>query len=387
MASAIQAAASAGGPSQHTLLQDDGMDFVDAVRAAEKARIALTGPAGSGKTWTGLSIGTGLLPEGGTLGVIDSERGSAAKYAGLFTFKHMKPATFEPQTLMRALAIAADRGIDVVFIDSFTHYWSGKGGALAQVDARTQASRSKNAFTTGWKDVSPILLDMLDAILSYPGHVIASMRVKTEWVIQENDQGKKEPTKLGMKLDQRDGTEYEFDLVGALDQDHALKVDKSRYPTIPVGSVWEKPDFAFGRTVAEWLDDGEGSALGVMDYKRLATGSDMTPQQLLDLLSEVEGRGLLGAAVLDLSRQATSLGDLIKLMGSGARVKDPGTDSDGLRALRHRLTESGRLGSLVPGFDGEPTAIGDLIGFVQNQARQNGQAPAAQGGDTEKNAA
>ena len=385
MAQATQAAASAGGPTQHTLLQDDGMDFVPAVRAAEKARIALTGPAGSGKTWTGLSIGTGLLPEGGTLGVIDSERGSAAKYAGLFTFKHLKPPTFEPQTLMRALAIAADRGIDVVFIDSFTHYWSGKGGALAQVDARTQASRSKNAFTTGWKDVSPILLDMLDAILSYPGHVIASMRVKTEWVIQENEQGKKEPTKLGMKLDQRDGTEYEFDLVGALDQDHVLKVDKSRYPTIPVGSVWEKPDFSFGRTIAEWLDDGEGNALGVMDYQRLAIGAEMTPQQLLELLNEVEGRGLLGAAVLDLSRQATSLGELIKLMGSAARVKDPATDPDGLRALRHRLTESGRLGALVPGFDGAPTAIGDLIGFVQNQARQNGQA--AQGGNTEGNAA
>ncbi|MCF0086621.1 MULTISPECIES: ATP-binding protein [unclassified Streptomyces] len=381
-----QAAANAGGRTQHTLIQDDGLDFVDAVRAAEKARIALTGPAGSGKTWTGLSIGTGLLPEGGTLGVIDSERGSAAKYAGLFTFKHMKPATFEPQTLMRALAIAADRGIDVVFIDSFTHYWSGKGGALAQVDARTQASRSKNAFTTGWKDVSPILLDMLDAILSYPGHVIASMRVKTEWVIQENDQGKKEPTKVGMKLDQRDGTEYEFDLVGALDMDHVLKVDKSRYPTIGVGSVWDKPDFAFGRQIADWLDDGEGNALGVMDYQRLAISPEMMPQQLLELLAEVEGRGLLGAAVLGLDRQATSLGELIKLMGSGARVKDPATDPDGLRALRLRLEQSGRLGALVPGMDGQPTAIGDLIGFVQSKARQAGQQ-AAQGDAAERGAA
>lgn len=179
MASAAEAPATAGGPTKHTLIQADGLDFEDAVRAAEKARIALTGPSGSGKTYTALSIGTGLLPPGGTLGVIDTERGSASKYAGLFTFKTMKLPSFEPQALIRALAVAAARGIDVVVIDSLTHFWSGRGGALAQVDARTQESRSKNAFTTGWKDVSPILLDMLDAILSYPGHVIATMRVKT----------------------------------------------------------------------------------------------------------------------------------------------------------------------------------------------------------------
>lgn len=374
MAQAIQAAASAGGPTSHTQNQVDGLDFEDAVRAAEKARIALTGPSGSGKTYTALSIGTGLLPEGGTLGVIDTERGSASKYAGLFTFKTMKLPSFEPQALIRALAVAAARGIDVVIIDSLTHFWSGRGGALAQVDQKTKNSSSKNAFTTGWKDVSPLLLDMLDAILSYPGHVITTMRVKTEWVIQENDRGKKEPTKVGMKLDQRDGIDYEFDLVGALDQSHVLTVDKSRYPTIEVGSQHEKPEFAFGQTIAQWLDDGEGDALGVMDYARMAVDPQQTPQQLLNLLADAETAGLVGAAVLDLGKQATSLGALIRLMGSGARVKDPTTNPDGIRALRVRLEQSGQLGALVPGLDGEPTKIGDLIAFTQKQRHQSQQA-------------
>jgi energy-coupling factor transporter ATP-binding protein EcfA2 len=380
MATATEAARTAGGPTSHTLIQNDGLDFEDAVRAAEKARIALTGPSGSGKTYTALSIGTGLLPEGGTLGVIDTERGSASKYAGLFTFKTMKLPSFEPQALIRALAVAAARGIDVVIIDSLTHFWSGRGGALAQVDQKTKSSSSKNAFTTGWKDVSPLLLDMLDAILSYPGHVICTMRVKTEWVIQENDRGKKEPTKVGTKLDQRDGIDYEFDLVGALDQSHTMSVDKSRYPTIEVGSVHEKPDFGFGQTISQWLDDGEGNALGVMDYVALALDPQQTPQQLLNLLTDVEGRGLLGAAVLGLDRQATSLGALIRLMGSAARVKDPATSPDDLRALRMRLEQSGRLAALVPGMDGQPTPIGDLISFTQHhkqQAAQSGERSAA----------
>ncbi|MFJ1782483.1 ATP-binding protein [Streptomyces anulatus] len=385
MATATEAARNAGGPTSHTQNQMDGLDFEDAVRAAEKARIALTGPSGSGKTYTALSIGTGLLPEGGTLGVIDTERGSASKYAGLFTFKTMKLPSFEPQALIRALAVAAARGIDVVIIDSLTHFWSGRGGALAQVDQKTQNSKSKNAFTSGWKDVSPVLLDMLDAILSYPGHVITTMRVKTEWVIQENDRGKKEPTKVGMKLDQRDGIDYEFDLVGALDQSHMMTVDKSRYPTIEVGSVHEKPDFSFGHTIAQWLDDGEGNALGVMDYARMAVDPKQTPQQLLDLLSDAETAGLLGAAVLDLGKQATSLGSLIRLMGSAARVKDPATPVDGIRSLRMRLEQSGRLDALVPGLDGEPTRIGDLISFVQDRSRQAGQSSATNGGQAERN--
>ncbi|MFD9721036.1 ATP-binding protein [Streptomyces sp. NPDC059076] len=370
MAQATEARAnSAAGPTSHIQNLVDGLDFEDAVRAAEKARIALTGPSGSGKTYTALSIGTGLLPEGGTLGVIDTERGSASKYAGLFAFKTMKLPSFEPQALIRALAVAATRGINVAVIDSLTHFWSGRGGALAQVDQKTRASSSKNAFTTGWKDVSPLLLDMLDAILSYPGHVICTMRVKTEWVIQENDRGKKEPTKVGTKLDQRDGIDYEFDLVGALNQAHTMTVDKSRYPTIEVGSLHERPDFAFGQAIAQWLNDGQGDALGVMDFVHLAMDPEQTPQQLLSLLADAEAHGLLGAAVLGLDKQATSLGALIRLMGSAARAKDPATSPDDLRTLRMRLDQSGRLGSLVPGMDGAPTPIGDLIKFAQHHSQ------------------
>ena len=387
MAQAIQAAASAGGPTSYTQNLADGLDFEDAVRAAEKARLALTGPSGSGKTYTALSIGTGLLPEGGTLGVIDTERGSASKYAGLFTFKTMKLPSFEPQALIRALAVAAARGIDVIIIDSLTHFWSGRGGALAQVDAKTKASNSKNAFTTGWKDVSPLLLDMVDAILSYPGHVICTMRVKTEWVIQENDRGKKEPTKVGTKLDQREGMDYEFDLVGALNQDHMMTIDKSRYPTIEVGSAHDRPDFAFGQTIAQWLDDGEGNAMTVMDYVAAAIDPEQTPQALLDMLTDVESRGLLGAAVLDLGRQATSLGVLIKLMGSGARVRDVQTSADDLRSLHARLAQGDRLKELVPGLDGHPTAIGDLIKFVGPTRAAAATTTAAQGGATEGQAA
>ncbi|MET9436977.1 hypothetical protein, partial [Streptomyces sp. NPDC006551] len=104
------------------------------------------------------------------------------------------------------------------------------------------------------------------------------------------------------------------------------------------------------------------------------------------LLTDVETHGLLGAAVLGMDRQATSLGALIKLMGSAARAKSPATTPDELRALRMRLEQSGRLGSLVPGFDGQPTPIGDLIKFALTKKTITPPSP-SQGEDAKRSAA
>lgn len=54
--------------------------FQPATRETAKARIALQGPGGSGKTKTALRMAEGLA-KGGQIGVVDTERGSALKYA------------------------------------------------------------------------------------------------------------------------------------------------------------------------------------------------------------------------------------------------------------------------------------------------------------------
>ena len=52
--------------------------FKKATKEQAKARIALFGPSGSGKTKSALRIAKGL---GNKIALIDSERGSASKYA------------------------------------------------------------------------------------------------------------------------------------------------------------------------------------------------------------------------------------------------------------------------------------------------------------------
>lgn len=284
-------------------------DFVDATPEAEKARIALQGPSGCGKTWTALRIAQGL---GGEIGLIDTEHGSASKYGRNFKFKTLKLSHYDPMNLVRAIARASERGIGVLIIDSGSHFWSGKGGILAKVD---EAARRMGGNTFGgWKDVRPIEQTMLDAILSFPGHVIITLRVKTEWSIEENERGKKVPVKIGLKPEQRDGLDYEFDVVGELDLSHNLTVSKSRVVDVPVGEVVEMAGEEFGKRIADWL--GSGAELpNANDYRDRALDKNADRQALLDLYQEVQQRGLLGAAVIDDTDEAVSLGALITKRG------------------------------------------------------------------------
>ena len=56
------------------------MPFQKAVKYGSKLRLALAGPSGSGKTYTALTLACALAGDK-PVAVIDTERGSASKYA------------------------------------------------------------------------------------------------------------------------------------------------------------------------------------------------------------------------------------------------------------------------------------------------------------------
>jgi hypothetical protein len=77
-------------------------------------------------------------------------------------------------------------------------------------------------------------------------------------VVEETDDGKSRPRKIGMRPIQRDGTEYEFDVVGDMDQDNTLVISKTRCPDL-AGQVLRRPDIALAATLWAWLTDGEAT--------------------------------------------------------------------------------------------------------------------------------
>ncbi|MFC7650024.1 AAA family ATPase [Streptosporangium lutulentum] len=120
--------------------------FTTATKERAKARIALIGPTGSGKTYTALLTATGL---GGRIALVDTEHGSAAKYADEFAFDTLPLTVFRPTTLVDVLAVAAHDGYDVMIIDSLSHFWSGAAGCWSRSTTRPSASEEAATSPVG----------------------------------------------------------------------------------------------------------------------------------------------------------------------------------------------------------------------------------------------
>lgn len=222
--------------------------FKKATKHESKLRLALIGPSGTGKTYSALAIASNL---GSRVAVIDTERGSASKYADLFDFDVLELDRYSPVDYVESIRQAEEAGYDVLVIDSLSHAWSGRGGALEMVDSIAKRSKTANSFSA-WRDVTPLHNDMVDSMIGCKCHVIVTLRAKTEWVQEKDERGKTHIRKVGMAAVQRDGMEYEFDVVGDLDQDNALTITKTRCPAL-TGAVVVKPGVQLANVLAEWL--------------------------------------------------------------------------------------------------------------------------------------
>lgn len=227
--------------------------FKQAQRQQSKLRMTIDGPAGSGKTYTALRFAHSLA-DGGKIAVIDTERGSASKYVGdapdgaPWQFDVAELTSFSPETYAQLIEMAARGGYSVLVIDSLSHAWEGKEGAL---EIKQKIGDSWSA----WRHVTPIHNRMVDAILQAPMHVITTMRSRMEYVQEQNAQGKTIIRKVGLSPIQRPGMEYEFDIVADIDYAHILTVSKSRCSAV-ADMIVEKPGPAFMQPVIEWLTSG-----------------------------------------------------------------------------------------------------------------------------------
>src|ERR1700730_17168880 len=79
------------------------IEFRRAVKRDAKVRLAISGPSGSGKTYTLLKIATEL---GGPIAFVDTERGSAEKYADLFEFDTLPLESFSPDLIPQLIETA-----------------------------------------------------------------------------------------------------------------------------------------------------------------------------------------------------------------------------------------------------------------------------------------
>jgi len=222
--------------------------FTKANKTKSKLRCAIFGPSGAGKTFSSLAIAKGM---GGRVALIDTERQSASKYADRFDFDTLDLPRNDIDTYIMAIGAAARDGYDVLIIDSLSHGWSE---LLMEIDKLTATKYRGNSWSA-WSEGTPKQKRMVEAILSFDGHIIATMRSKTEWTTTQNSKGKTTPQRVGLTPEQGKGIEYEFDLLLELNVDHMATVLKDRTGKYQ-DKVIEKPGESFGAELVAWLNEG-----------------------------------------------------------------------------------------------------------------------------------
>lgn len=260
------------------------MAFKKAVKYDAKLRMALAGPSGSGKTYTSLVLAHALA-NGGAVAVVDTERGSASKYADVFpAFDVLELDTFHPQQYIDAIHEAEQAGYAVLVIDSLSHAWNGPGGLLELVENIAKRSKSQSTFNA-WSEATPLQNRLIDAITRANLHIIVTMRTKTEYVVEQNERGRSAPRKVGTAPVQRADVEYEFDVYADMDVDNSLIVHKSRCSAL-AGAVIAKPGPEVAHTLKAWLQGTEPAP------ERVAPPQLVARDQLNTLFSKGKRGGL-----------------------------------------------------------------------------------------------
>ncbi len=223
------------------------MQLRQSERKKAKIKMALQGSAGSGKTMSALLLANGLTNgELSKVAVIDSENGSADLYAhlGQYNVLTLKPP-FTPENYIKAIEVCEQAGMEVVIIDSISQSWE------ELLDYHS--SLAGNSFTN-WAKVTPRQNAFIDKILQADAHIIATMRTKQDYVLNQKD-GKFIPEKVGLKAVQRNDLDYEFTLVFDVDIKHFAVSSKDR-----TGLFMGKPEFIIntntGKKILEWCNNG-----------------------------------------------------------------------------------------------------------------------------------
>lgn len=226
--------------------------FKKAVKTACRLRLAIPGPSGSGKTYTSLRLAKVL---GKKIAVIDTERGSASKYAHEFDFDVLElEPPYHPDRFMAAIKAAEAEGYDVCIVDSLSHAWNGQGGILEIVDEEARKTNSGSTFNA-WKKGTPLYNKFVDCLLGCRMHLIGTMRSKSEYVVEQNAKGKSAPKKVGTAPVQRDGFEYEFDIIMEMNLENEGNVTKTRCSEIN-GKLVTRPGEDLAKVIKAWLEDG-----------------------------------------------------------------------------------------------------------------------------------
>jgi len=275
------------------------MNLRQSERRQAKIKMALQGSAGSGKTYSSLLLAKGLTNgDLSKVAVIDTENGSADLYAHLGNYNVLSLAPpFTPENYIKAIEVCEEAGMEVIILDSISHEWD------ELLDFHSKLAG--NSFTN-WAKVTPRQKSFVDKILQAKAHVIATMRTKQDYVLNQKD-GKFIPEKVGLKSVQRDGVDYEFTLVFDVDIKHFAVSSKDR-----TGMFMGKPEFVIsestGKQILDWCNQGTSKTAEIAN---IASSADITQPDISDIASRIHETNSI-AELLALYKRYTQFQDELR---------------------------------------------------------------------------
>lgn len=300
------------------------MAFQKAKREQIWAKVLLNSPSGGGKTYSALRLAAGIARKcGSRVAAIDTENGRIRYYANEFDFDDMQlEEPYSPEKYMDAIDEAVKAGYKVLIIDSTSHEWNFCLDLVNNMPGT-------NSYTK-WKSVTPRHNAFQEKILQAPIHIIATVRGKDEYVLEDSN-GKKIPKKVGLGYTQRDGAEFNYTVTLNLDQStHRFSATKDN--THLFEDRYDVLTEADGEAIYEWANSGEAPAPKPQPTTAPATDKvEDVPTKILAIDAEVKRLQSNGIAKEDLVAAIKSV------MGTTAnynRITDMQTANDVLAKLK-----------------------------------------------------
>jgi AAA domain len=250
-------------------------------------KMALYGPAGSGKTFTSLRIAEGLAQHNGKrIAYVDTESGTAF-YGQAVPQRAVHPDAFDFDVMYTKSiteVITAVRQLDcnthgVLVIDSITHLWDACKNAYSG-----KLTRAGTIPLNAWTNIKKPYKELLHLLLSLPVHVLICGRQGNDFA-EDDESG--ELKNLGFKMRAEGETAYEPDVLIRLEPHKPTK----KALAIPVAHVEkDRTGILAGQSIA-WpmFDNIAKPLLGLLGATQAVLPTDdEVSQQDADALTRQE---------------------------------------------------------------------------------------------------
>jgi energy-coupling factor transporter ATP-binding protein EcfA2 len=276
------------------------MSFTKATKSKQYLRLLLSGPSGSGKTYSALMLAQVLAKKRGSkIAMIDSERGSGSLYANRFQYdaQELQPP-YAPENYLAMIDEAVKAGYKIIIVDSISHEWMGAGGIL-------EIQTMKGGRFQDWKDVTPRHRKFIDGLVGVPADIVCTSRTKTEYEVSKGESNKIEVKKVGTKLEQREGMEYEYTVAFRLDNKNIASPEKDRtgmFIREDGKEFLDKITEEVGEEIWKWLNEGKETAqedtihAEVEGLLKKMTASNLFSAEEIEKVSKIKSKmGLIAA--------------------------------------------------------------------------------------------